>query len=144
MTAAFNVAFRQSTALAVSDRFDVLSRQASEAIDRGNVDDAKKSIFEMQGRCFDEARKNPGFVVDAFLDLSRERHLAIDKTLHDRLVENGKLSIEHSDLGSLRSVIAQMLQNRYPTDVKESRAPDLAGLIGEDWYGGFPMVSDRP
>jgi hypothetical protein len=33
-------------------------------------------------------------VVDTFLDLSRERHLAIDKTLHDRLVESGKLHIE--------------------------------------------------
>jgi molecular chaperone DnaK len=129
MTAAFDAVLRPTATSAVSDRFDVLSRQAREAIGRGSMDDAKKSISEMHGICFDEARKNPGFVVDAFLDLTRERHLAIDKTLHDHLVESGKLHIEHNDFGGLRNVIAQMLQNRYPTDVKDSRTSVLSGLM---------------
>jgi len=129
MAAAFGIAFRPTAASVVSDRFDILARQAREAIGRGSIDDAKKSLSEMHGICFDEARKNPGFVVDAFLDLARERHLAIDKTLHDRLVESGKLHIEQGDLGGLRNVISQMLQNRYPTDVKDSHAPVLAGLM---------------
>jgi len=69
----------------------------------------------MHGICSDEAPKNPSIVVDVFYDFARERHLAIAKTLHDRLVETGKLHIEQRDLGGLRRVISQIVQNRYPT-----------------------------
>ena len=129
MAAAFDIAFRPTAASAVSDRFDILARQAREAIGRGSMEDAKKSISEMHGICFDEARKNPGIVVNAFHDFARERHLAIDKTLHDRLVETGNLHIKQGDFGGLRNVISKMMENRYPTDVKDSHAELLAGLM---------------
>jgi hypothetical protein len=64
-----------------------------------------------------------------FLDLARERHVAIDKAIHDRLVEAGKASIEHNDVHGLRAVIAQMVENRYSIDPKASSTMALAGLM---------------
>jgi molecular chaperone DnaK len=126
---AFDAVIRQNAEAVVSDRFDSLVRQVTESIGRGNTDDAAKSISEMRAICFDELRKQPSFVVDMFLDLARERHIAIDKGLHDRLIEAGKSNIDRNDINGLRSVIAQMLQNRYPTGAKESATSALAGLM---------------
>ncbi|WP_212423604.1 hypothetical protein, partial [Bradyrhizobium sp. AUGA SZCCT0283] len=51
----------------------------------------------------DGAKEQPGFHVDMFLSFTRERHLAIDKALHDRLIAEGEACVarqsgwEHSD-----------------------------------------------
>jgi molecular chaperone DnaK len=129
LVAAFDGAIRPSADSAALDRFDRLARQTRDSIARGNIDDAKKSISEMRATCFDEARKQPGFVIDMFLELARERHFAVDKALHDRLVEAGKASIDRNDLYGLRAVIGQILENRYPIDVKDSPKVALAGLM---------------
>ena len=126
---AFDGAIRPNAEASAIERFDRLTRQARESIARGDTEDARKSISEMRAICFDEARKQPGFVVDTFLEVARERHVAIDKALHDRLVDSGKASIERNDLYGLRAVIAQMIENRYPIDAKDSAKVTLAGLM---------------
>jgi molecular chaperone DnaK len=128
LLAAFDEAIRQNAEALAAERFDRLARQARESIARGHADDAKKSLSEMRAICFDEARKQPGFVVDVFLEYARERHVAIDKAVHDRLVDAGKASMERNDLDGLRAVIAQMVENRYRMDAKDS-AKALAGLM---------------
>jgi molecular chaperone DnaK len=126
---AFDGAIRPNADPKIAERFNQLARQARESITRGSMEDAEKSIFEMRAIFFEEAFKQPGFLVDIFMDLVRERHFAIDKSLHDRLVEAGKTSIERSDLSGLRAVIAQMHENRYPMDAKDSATTALAGLM---------------
>jgi molecular chaperone DnaK len=81
------------------------------------------------GIFFDEARKQPAFVVDLFLDLARERHIAIDKPLHDRQVADGQSRIEREDIDGLRQIIGQMLDNRYPTGARAAATLALAGLM---------------
>ena len=129
LIAAYDTVIRQNAEATVSDRFDSLVRQVNESIGRGRSDDASKSIAEMRAICFDELRKQPSFVIDMFLDLARERHHAIDKALHDRLIEAGKSSIDRNDIHGLRSVIAQILQNRFPTGLQEGATAALAGLM---------------
>ena len=126
---AFNGSIRSNAEPSASERFDRLARQASESIARGNAEDTRKSISEMKAIFFDEARKQPAFVIDFFLELARERHIAIDKTLHDRLVEAGKGSIDRNDIYGLRNVIGEMLDNRYPIDAKDDAKIALAGLM---------------
>jgi molecular chaperone DnaK len=129
LVASFDGAIRPSAEALAVERFDRLTRQVRESITGGNMEDATKSISEMRAICFDEARKQPGFVVNMFLELARERHVAIDKALHDRLADAGKASLERNDLNRLRAVIAQMIKNRYPIDAKDSVKVTLAGLM---------------
>ena len=129
LTAAFDGVIRPNAESGSVERFDHLARQAQDSITRGNTDDAKKSISEMHAIFFEEALKQPGFLVNTFLELARERHFAIDKSLHDRLVEAGKASIERSDLDGLRAVIAQMHGNRHLMDAKDGPTTALAGLM---------------
>jgi molecular chaperone DnaK len=98
-------------------------------ISQGNISDAKKSISEMRATLFEEFHKQPGFVVDMFLDMARERHFAIDKAMHDQLVDGGKKCIDRQDIDGLRSIIGKMLENRYPTTAPDSAATTLAGLM---------------
>ena len=126
---AFDAVIRQTVDSSISERFDRLVGQARESIGRGNTEDARKSIAEMRAICFEQVRKQPSFVIDTFLDLARERPLAIDKALHDRLIEAGKSCIDRSAFNDLRNVIVQMLENRYPTNAKDSATTALAGLM---------------
>jgi molecular chaperone DnaK len=129
LLSAFDGAIRPKAEASAVERFDRLARQARESIARGHAEDARKSISEMKAICFDEAGKQPGFVVDTFLEFARERHVAIDKVLHDRLVDAGKASIGRNDLNGLRAVIGQIVENRYPIDAKDSAKITLAGLM---------------
>jgi molecular chaperone DnaK len=129
VASAYNGVIRPTATPAICDRFDRLVRQAGDAILQGNIADAKKSLFEMQATLFEEARKQPSFVIDTFLDLAKDRHFAIDKVLHDRLVEDGKARIGKQDIDGLRSLIGKMLDNRYPTTASGSAAMTLAGLM---------------
>jgi hypothetical protein len=126
---AFDAVIRPTVDSTISERFDRLVGQARESIGRGSTDDARKSIAEMRAICFEEMRKQPSFVVDTFLDLARNRAVAIDKALHDRLIEVGKACIERNAFNDLRNVIVQMLENRYPTNAKDSASTALAGLM---------------
>ncbi len=129
LTSSFDIAARAAASEEAAAHFDVLRQQARRAIEDGNFDDARKSINEMRAIGLAEIAKQPAFVVDFFLELSRERHLAIDKDLHDRLVATGSAAIENNDVDGVRSVISQMLENRQPVAATEGHAAALAGLM---------------
>jgi molecular chaperone DnaK len=126
---AYDSIIRQNADAAVSDRFDRLARQARDETSHGNFADAKKSISEMQATFFEEARKQPSFVVHTFLNLARDRHFSMDKNLHDQLIETGETCINGSDIDGLRVVIGKMLDNRYPTTAPGDAGMALAGLM---------------
>ena len=129
LVASFDMAIRPSASRAASEQFDILARQARDAIIRGEMEDARKSISEMRSIGFAEAGKQPGFIVSWFLELAKERHFAVDKNVHDRLVERGQACINGNNVDGVRMVIGQMLENRYPIDPKDSAAAALAGLM---------------
>jgi molecular chaperone DnaK len=81
MVDAFNSVIRPQATPGVAEHFDHLVRQVKEAIQKGRIQDARKSYAEILAIFFDAAHKQPAFVIDLFLDLARERHVAIDKAL---------------------------------------------------------------
>jgi hypothetical protein len=109
---AYNATVRNHAPRSTNDRFDALLEQVHEALQHGRPDDARRSYAEMIAIFLDGAKEQPGFHVDMFLSFTRERHLAIDKALHDRLIAESEACIDRNDLGGLRRVIGQILDNQ--------------------------------
>jgi molecular chaperone DnaK len=125
----YNSIVRAHAPRSTNDRFDALVEQVHEALRHGRADDARKSLAEMTAIFLTGAKEHPGFQVEMFLAFARERHLAIDKALHDRLVTEGQACIDRSDLDGLRRVIGQILENQIPTSAKKAATAALAGLM---------------
>jgi len=113
----------------VVQRFDQLTRLAREAIGRGNMYDAEKSIATIRAIFSVEAWRQPAFTINFFLAVARERHRAIDKEHHDRLARTGELAVERKDLASLHAVIKQMHDNQIRIDDAPGSAAALASLM---------------
>jgi molecular chaperone DnaK len=120
---------RPHTSRSTNDRFDALAGQVREALRHGRADDARKSHSEMFAIFITGAREHPGFQVDMFLAFARERHLAIDKALHDALVTEGQTCIDRNDLDGLRRTIGRILDNQIPTSAGQAASAALAGLM---------------
>jgi molecular chaperone DnaK len=125
----FSAAIRPRANAAVAERFEKLAHQAREAVAQGKIADAKRSLAEMRSVSYEELNKDPGFVINSFLKLAQERHLALDKMLHDRTVEAGKASAARQDLNGVQRAINQIIENRVPTGPKSGSSDGLAGLM---------------
>jgi molecular chaperone DnaK len=125
----YNTIVRPHTSKSTNDRFDALAGQVREALRHGRADDARRSHSEMMAIFITNAKDNPGFQVEMFLAFARERHLAIDKALHDRLVAEGQACIDRNDLEGLRRAIGRVLENQVPTNAKRAASAALAGLM---------------
>lgn len=125
----YNSIVRAHASRSTNDRFDALAEQVREALRHGRPDDARRSHSEMMAIFLTGAKEHPGFQVDMFLAFARERHLAIDKALHDRFVAEGQACIDRNDLDGLRRVIGQILENQIPTSAKKAASAALAGLM---------------
>jgi len=125
----YNSVVRPRAPQSTNDRFDALAEQVREALRHGRADDARKSFAEMWAIFMAAAKEHPGFQVDIFLAFARERHLAIDKALHDRIVADGQACIDRNDLDGLRRAIGAILANQIPTDAKKAATAALAGLM---------------
>src|SRR5262249_48380631 len=110
----FNASIRMRASAAIVERFENLAEQAREAVGQGKIADAKKSLAEMRSVCKEELYKDPSFVVNSFFKLAQERHLALDKALHDRTVEAGKASAARQDSNGVQRAINQIIENRIP------------------------------
>jgi molecular chaperone DnaK len=125
----YNTIVRPHASRSTNDRFDALAGQVREALRHGRADDARKTHSEMMAIFITNAKDNPGFQVDMFLAFARERHLAIDKILHDRLVQEGQACIDRNDLEGLRRTIGRVLENQIPTNANRAASAALAGLM---------------
>ena len=135
----FNAAIRPRANAAVAERFEKLAQQAREAVAQGKIADAKRSLAEMRSVSYEELYKDPSFVINSFLKLAQERHLALDKALHDRTVEAGKASTARQDLNGVQRAINQIMENRIPTGPK-SGSNDATCRTHEvvNFMSGFP------
>jgi molecular chaperone DnaK len=129
VTTNFNASIRPRAAASVTEKFDKLAQQAREAVAQGKISDAKKSLAEMRAISYEELAKDPSVIINFFLGLAQERHLAVDKALHDRTVEAGKASVARQDMNGVQRAISQLLQNRIPTGPKGGAGDGLAGLM---------------
>jgi molecular chaperone DnaK len=70
------------------------AREALTQTSPHSVEDARRSFDELRDLLFVTLAKRPQFWVLRFESLAEDRHLAIDKNLHDRLVhDDGEMSI---------------------------------------------------
>jgi molecular chaperone DnaK len=129
VTSYFNAAVRPKCSPVVSDKFDRLAQQAREAVNQNKIQDAKRSLSEMRSTAYEELNKQPSFVINSFLALANERHLAVDKALHDRIVEAGKASAARQDMSGVYDAIKRLVENRVPTDSKLAPTEGLASLM---------------
>jgi molecular chaperone DnaK len=125
----FNQTVRAKSSAAIVERYDRLAQQARDAVNKGNIEDAKRSLSELRSLRRDEENKQPSHVVDRMLQLARNRHLAIDKTLHDKIVEAGKASAARHDINGVWAAIKQIQENLIPTTPKSGPSDGLSGLM---------------
>lgn len=108
-----------------------LAAMARDSLDRNTqqaTNDAKKTTEEIQQIIRAELLKSIGFWAAVFDADATERHRAIDKSLHDRLVNEGAQAMEAQDLAALSSVVWRMRDNMMQTS-SPSEIGTLAGLM---------------
>ncbi len=74
-----------------------LARDALMREDQNSIEDARRSLDEMRAIAFSDFAKQPAFWVGMFEDMAKDRHRAIDKVKHDRLVREGESYIQAED-----------------------------------------------
>jgi len=60
---------------------------------------------------FGELAKQPGFWLARFENLAEDRHLAIDKELHDRLVSESEAAVRRNDIDAVRNLTFRLSEN---------------------------------
>src|SRR5260370_40604053 len=115
--------FVEGFALSVSSLIDAkvntqiqrLAGSAREALGKSSphaVDDARRSLDEIRGLLFGALAKLPGFWLARFESLAEDRHLAVDKELHDELARMGEAAIQKNDVDALRDATFRLSENQ--------------------------------
>jgi molecular chaperone DnaK len=105
-----------------------LARDALVKEDLNGIEDARRSLDEMRAIVLSDFAKQPTFWVGMFDDMANDRHRAIDKAKHDRLVREGQSCIKAEDVDGLRQINFQMRDNML-RGADGSSADILAGLM---------------
>ena len=116
---------------ATNTKFHRLAGLARDAVNKGTpqaLEDAKNRLDDMREVIFSDLMKRPDFWSDFFESVAEDRHLAIDKSRHDRLVSEGQQAIAQKDLPQLRSVVWDMQENMIKA-TGPSSVSNLAGLL---------------
>jgi len=95
-----------------------LAGSAREALNKSGphaVDDARRSFDEIRGLLFGCLAKQPGFWLARFESLVEDRHLAVDKALHDELARAGETAIRNNDADALRNLTFRLADNQVQT-----------------------------
>jgi molecular chaperone DnaK len=85
---------------------DALMRSSPHA-----VEDASRSLAEIRGLLFGALAKQPGFWRARFESFAEDRHLAIDKELHDRLVAESETAVRSNDIDAIRNLTFRLSEN---------------------------------
>jgi molecular chaperone DnaK len=94
-----------------ADRFDRLGATARRALRAEDFDDAARAVDEMESIAGALRWRNPEFMIEMFGYLAQSKHLAIDDSIHARLVAEGTAAARQNNIDELRSVIFAMLEN---------------------------------
>jgi len=107
-----------------------LARDSLNKNSPNSLDDARKSFDEIRGLLFGALAKLPDFWFARFESLAEDRHLAVDKELHDRLVQKGEAAIRNNDVDAVRDLTFLLTNNRVRVGDPSGRDV-LAGLTRE-------------
>ncbi len=112
-----------------AELFDRLVVTIRQAIKNGDISGAERALKEMEGILYRELWRNPAYLVYLFKTLSSERHLSVDKELHDNLVSEGQNALAANDIDALRYAIARMFENRFFVGGDDKVIAAMAGLM---------------
>lgn len=109
--------------------FDRLSGTFHQAVRNGDVPGAERALQEMSGIIYGELWKNPSYLIYLFNTVRSDRHLSVDKALHDRLVSEGKRAVAANDIDELRHVLARMFDNCFSIGGGDKVTATMASLM---------------
>jgi molecular chaperone DnaK len=114
---------------AAIERLSTLLRSAKEEVSNQNWTEARQ-LTQQARVVFQRALvQQPAFILRMFEQLSEQQHLAVDKNLHDRLVQQGMSCAESGDIDGVREVVGAIYRNTMPDDYEASGVARLAGLM---------------
>lgn len=129
--AAYDSAVRPDADDKLNAQADRLFAHALDAVQRGTpgaIADAQASLRETIALAQADLFKRPGFLISIFRDMASEKHFAIDKALHDSLIQEGEDAIERADVDGLRQAMSRMRENMFHVSAAGETAT-LAGLM---------------
>lgn len=112
-----------------AELFDRLVATVRQAIRNGDMPDADRALKEMNGIIYRELGRNPGYILFLFKTLSAERYLAVDKTLHDKLVAQGQRAVAANDIDELRRALSGLAGNRFVVGGGDKVVAAMADLM---------------
>ncbi|CAN7246539.1 Hsp70 family protein [Devosia sp. LjRoot16] len=111
----FTNAFAQHFAREIEPAINTnISRQLSSARDallRGELKESREALEEARAILQTFMFQQPSFWFGQFDRLISERHNMVDKDLHDSLALRGQRAVDQNDVGNLRNIVVEMMQN---------------------------------
>ena len=114
---------------ALKERVQQLSASARQLLDRGEHQQAQSCINQSRVLVFSELMRQPEFLIGHFERLAEERYVAIDKALHDKLVQIGVAAIKAQDWDGLRRVNSGLIDNRFSSAPADPLTSQMVGLV---------------
>jgi molecular chaperone DnaK len=111
------------------ERLNTLLRSAREEISNQNWSGVRQLVQQARTVFQRALVQQPGFIMHMFETLSVERHSALDKNLHDRLVQEGEQCLESGDIEGVREVVGAILRNRMPSEAESGGVAMLSSLM---------------
>lgn len=111
------------------ERLNTLLRSAREEISNKNWSEVRQLVQQARTIFQRALVQQPGFILHMFETLSGERHSALDKNLHDRLVQEGGQCLESGDIEGVREVVGAILRNRMPSESESGGVAILSSLM---------------
>lgn len=111
------------------ERLNTLLRSAREEISNKNWSEVRQLVQQARTIFQRALVQQPGFILHMFETLSEERHSALDKNLHDRLVQEGGQCLESGDIEGVREVVGAILRNRMPSESESGGVAILSSLM---------------
>lgn len=111
------------------ERLNQLGQSAREAIGREDWAKGRQIIDQMYGTFYNALYQQPDFIMRMFSELAEERYAALDKDLHDSIVERGLACAANGDIDGVRSAVHGFLNNQMPSQTGTRKAAVLASLM---------------
>ena len=126
---AFDRDVREHADATSAELFDRLAGTARQTTRNGDMPGAERALKEMEDILYGELLRNPGYLIYLFKTVSSERHLSVDKALHDRLVSEGEQAVAANDVDELRRVLARMFENSFSIGGGDKVIAAMASLM---------------
>ena len=111
------------------EQLDQLAATMRQATRNSDMRAAERALKDMEGILYRELWRNPGYLIYLFKTVSSERHLSVDKALHDGLVAEGEQAVAGNDIDDLRRVLSRMFENRFSVGGGDKIVAAIASLM---------------